>query len=339
MKKNTLKYYNDLKKLTDLAMSYRSAKPLLVALHYDLFTAIEQGINSPIEISTRLSLNVNALERVLDSLVALKWLTKKDNSYANTPSGRRLLVAGHKDYVGNNLKYQEYTWDAWSDLREVLRTGKPRLGLKDWIKKDFFTEDYLRAMGDITRYPARELAQKINWSGVSRTLDVGSGAGNFSAAFVEKKPSLVATLLDLPEALKYTRKILRPHRHFSKFSFKAANYHTDEFGENEFDLVLISNVTRVEDERINAMLIKKAWNALRPGGQMIIHDYVINSSRTEPPFAALLNLHLLVFTGKGSVYTQQQYGSWLRSAGFRAINSITIAKQSPFPSRAIIGEK
>lgn len=332
-------YYADLGRLTDLAMAYRSAKPLLAALHYDLFTWIEKGTDRPEALARRLKLDSPALRRVLDALVALDWLVKRGGRYANTRAGRRLLVAGSPDSVAHNLKYQEHTWDAWSDLKEVMRTGRPRLGLQDWIRRDFFTADYLKAMGDITRHPARELARKLDWTGVARTLDVGSGAGNFSAAFVERAPGVAATLLDLPKALDVTRALLKRHPQAKRFAFRPANYLTDELGREEFDLVLISNVTRVENETVNRMLVAKAWRALRPGGRLVIHDYVIDRDRTGPKFSALLNVHLLVFTGKGEAYTSREYRGWMKDAGFRAVSAIPIAVESPFPSLAVVGRK
>lgn len=331
-------YYDDLARLTDVAMAYRSSKPLLAALHYDLFTWIEKGGDTADRLARRLKLNAPALTRVLDALTALGWLLKRGDRYANTRAGRRLLVAGSPDYAGSNLKYQEYTWDAWSDLREVMRTGRPRLGLRDWIKRDFFTADYLKAMGDITRRPARELASKLDWTGVERSLDVGSGAGNFSAAFVERAPELRATLLDLPGALKVTRGLYRRHPARGRLDFRPANYLTEELGRG-YDLVLISNVTRVEDEAVNRMLVAKAWRSLRPGGRLVIHDYVIDARRTGPKFSALLNVHLLVFTGKGSAYTAAEYRRWMKDAGFRALKAFPIGAEGPFPSLAVVGRK
>lgn len=334
----SVSYEADLKRLTDLAMAYRSAKPLLAALHYDLFTEIEKT-GDPKRLAARLRLDEPALRRVLDALAGLGWLRKRGGLYANTRAGRRLLVAGGDGYVGSNLRYQEYTWDAWSDLREVMRTGRPRRGLRDWIRRDFFTADYLKAMGDVTRRPALELARRLDLRGVARTLDVGSGAGNFSAAFVASAPGLRATLLDLPEALRVTRGLLRGAPGAERLSFRAANYLTDELGREEFDLVLISNVARVESEEVVRSLAAKSFRALRPGGRLVIHDYVIGPDRTEPLFSALLNVHLLVFTGKGAAYTDAEYRRWMRDAGLRGIEALPIGASSPFPSTAFVGRK
>ncbi|MBI4061628.1 MAG: methyltransferase domain-containing protein [Elusimicrobia bacterium] len=331
--------FTDFNKLAELVLSYRRAKPMLVALHYDLFSEIAKGRVTAASLAAELELDAPALERLLDALCAIGWLEKRGRRYRNTRAGRRLLVETSPEYVGSNLKYQEHTWDAWSDLRYVIKEGKPRRGLLDWIRKDFFTADYIKAMGDVTRHPARELAEKLDWTGVARTLDVGSGAGTFSAAFVEKSPSAVAVLLDLPKPLAVAKSLLKRHPGADRFRFKPADYLADSLGENEYDLVLISNVSRVEDEKSNRLLVAKAHRALKKGGRLIIHDYALDPDRTSPLFPALMSLHVLLFTGKGRAYTAAEYEGWLRGAGFKALSGIPIAKESLHPSLAVVGRK
>ena len=53
----------------------------------------------------------------------------------------------------------------------------------------------------------------------------------------------------------------------------------------------------------------------------------------------MLGLHLLLFTGKGEVYTLEEYADWLREAGFGAIRTLPIARESLHPSCAVIGRK
>ncbi|MBI4676735.1 MAG: methyltransferase [Elusimicrobia bacterium] len=332
-------FQSDFNKLAEVALAYRSSKPLLVALHYDLFSWIEAGCGSPEKLGRRLKLDRRALAVLLDAVASLGFLAKRDGGYRNTRLSRRLLTSASPDYVGDSLKYQESTWDAWSDLRRVLKTGRPRMDLLDWIHKGFFTRDYVKAMGDVAKTPARELARGLDWTGVGRSLDVGCGSGAYSRAFVERAPRLEAVLLDLPRTLTVTKSLLRGHPDLRRMTFKAANYLADDLGEGEYDLALISNVTHVEDEKSNRGLVAKAFRALRPGGRLVIHDFVVRPDRTGPRFASLLGLHLLLFTGKGAVYTTKEYSDWMRQAGFRPVSHMPIAQESLHPSVAVIGRK
>lgn len=333
------RYFADFNPLAELALSYRSAKPILVAAYYDLFTWIERGYGDSERLARRLNLDVRGVALVLEALVALGQLNKTGRRYRNTPASRRLLVASSPAYIGSNLRYQEHTWEAWSDLRHVVKHGRPRSGLLDWVRKDFFTADYIRAMGDVTREPARELAQKLGLAGVLRTLDVGCGAGTYSAAFVQASSRLRADLFDLPRTIPIIRRLLRGSPGFDRMHFRPGNYLTDRLGREEYDLILISGVTRVEDERGNRGLIRNAIAALRPGGRLVVHDYVIEPDRPAPTFSALLNLHLLLFTGKGRVYSVREYARWMHDARLTGVRAIRIASESLHPSFAVVGRK
>ena len=156
---------------------------------------------------------------------------------------------------------------------------------------------------------------------------------------VERNPRIEAVLLDLPRTLGVTRGLLKVHAHAKRFQFRPADFLTDSFGDNEFDLALISNVTHCESAENNLKLVKKAYRALRPGGRLVIHDYVSDSGLTSPKFAAMLAVHLLVFTGRGNVYTLRQYAGWMRRFGFRDISYRRVGRASLYPSVAVIARK
>lgn len=325
--------------LLGAVLAYRTSKPLLVAMHYDLFTALERGAPTASALARRLKLDARAVGIVLDAVAALGYLRKSGGRYRNSKLAKDLLVSTSPNYRGSNLKYQEATWEAWSDLKTVVKTGRPRLSLLDWIHKDAFTADYIKAMGDVAREPARDLATRVGLSGVRRTLDIGCGPGAYSAALVERDPRIEAVLLDLPRTLAVTRRLLKGHPHADRLRYRPADFLKDSFGAAEFDLALISNVAHCESEANNLRLVEKAYAALKPGGRLVIHDYVSDRGLTSERFAAMLAVHLLVFTGRGNVYTLAQYGSWLRRKGFKDVFHRRVATGTLYPSVAVIGRK
>lgn len=331
--------FSDFNKLAQSALAYRSSKPLLVAMHYDLFTWIETGHVTVERLARKLDLDSRALRILLNALSALGYLRKTGREYRNAPLARRTLVDGRPDYKGNNLKYQEKIWDAWSDLRQVLKTGRPRRSLLDWLRRDAFTRDYIKAMDDISKAPAAELARKLDWRPVRRVLDVGCGPGTYSAEFAARNPGHMAVLFDLPATLEVTRSFVETRAEPERFILRPGNYYRDEFGRGEYDLVLISHVTHDESPRTNLRLVRKAFRALRPNGRLVIHDFLLDEGRDSPAFSAMFALHMLVFTGAGDVYTRSDYSGWMREAGFRSISAFPIAESSVTPSAAIVGVK
>ncbi|MBI5623431.1 MAG: methyltransferase [Elusimicrobia bacterium] len=331
-------HFSDFNRLAETALAYRSSKALLVALRYDLFTNIYVGMRTARSLSLALGLNERALEVLLNALAAMGYLVKRGDSYANTPPAAKLLVTFSPQFKGNNLRYQEKVWDAWSDLGRVVKSGRPRLSLLDWLGKDAFAPDYVMAMHDIAKEPAAELARKLGWAGVTRTLDVGCGPGTYSAAFAKRRPGVEAVLFDLRPSLAVARRILKGRRD-GRFVFRTGNYLKDGFGSREFDLILMSHITHNESACMNQRLVAKAFKALRPGGRLVIHDFVLGPNRDTPAFSALFALHLLVFTGSGTTYTVEEYSAWMRAAGFRPIGSMPVNQASMHPSVAIVGSK
>ncbi len=118
-----------IKMITD----YRASKILLVAAYYDLFTIIARKKTTLRQISQASGLDPRALTLLLDALVSMGFLKKESGGYKNERKYTPYLVEGKMTYIGNNLKYQEMIWDAWSELKDVLRTGKPRKALRKFF--------------------------------------------------------------------------------------------------------------------------------------------------------------------------------------------------------------
>ncbi len=330
----------DARRVIETVMSYRAAKILLVAVHFDLFTAIQGGARTPAALCRRLGTDPRATRILLDSLAALGFLRKTGDAYRNAPASGRVLVSGRPGYLGNNLKYQELLWEAWSDLKHVVRTGKNRRPLEFWLfRHDTFTREYILGMHNIAREPARQIAGLVPAGGARALLDVGAGPGSYALAFLERHPSLKACLLDLPATVRVARGLLKSHPLTRRVEFRQGDYTRVPFGREEFDMILMSHITHNEGEAVNRRLLKKAFQALRPGGRVLIHDFMVSPDRTAPAFGALFSVHMLVSTKAGRVYSAQEYGAWLRDAGFVRIKKYDVAKKSPNASTLLAASR
>jgi 3-hydroxy-5-methyl-1-naphthoate 3-O-methyltransferase len=319
-------------------LGYRAAKILFTAAYLDCFTLIHKGRRTLKDLCRSLKTDPRATRILLDALVPLGFLNKSGEIYSNTPLSEQTLVKGTPGYLGDNLAYQEILSEAWEDLTGAVRRGRTARPLEYWLfrHKTFF-RDYILAMHNIAERPARELASLLNLRGVNDVLDVGSGPGTFTIALLEKRPSLRAVFQDLPSTNRIARALLAKHPLGRQVSFKNGDYTTANFGKERFDLVLMSHITHNEGEDTNKKLIAKAFAALRPGGQAVLHDFMLETDRTRPLFGALFSVHMLVCTKSGRTYSAQEYGSWLREAGFRDVRVVDVCKDSPNASRAVIG--
>lgn len=327
-------------RLIDEIMGYRKAKILMVAAYLDCFTALATPRSAP-ALARRLSLDARAVEILLDALTAIGYLRKRGGLYANAPIAARYLVRGRPGYMGDNLKYQEMIWDAWGDLRHSICKGGAVRPLEYWLlRHKGFTQEYIRGMDNIARGPAAEIAAFVAPAPGARLLDVGAGPGTYSLAFLRANPGMSATLLDLPSTLKVTRRMLAEHPALAaRTRLKAGNYRDAAFGSEAYDLVLLSHITHDESPEVNRRLIEESMKALKPGGRIIIHDFMLDAGRVLPVFGALFSVHMLAYTEGGRTYTAAEYEKWLRRAGFSGLTRRRIALKSRNSSEIIVGVK
>jgi len=220
----------------------------------------------------------------------------------------------------------------------VMKRGRPRRILGDWLFKDEFGAEYIRGMANIARRPAEEIAALFPAGRASALLDVGAGPGSYALAFLRRHPDLTADLLDLPSTIRISGSILKNDPLRERVRFRAGDYHETDFGRGLYDFVIMSHITHDEGPSENAKLVKKAFAALKPGGHLIIHDFMKDAQAAEI-FTAIFSVHMLVYTEKGRVYSEEEYSTWMTSAGFEEIRRHSICKDTANATVALIGSR
>jgi hypothetical protein len=82
-------------------------------------------------------------------------------------------------------------------------------------------------------------------------------------------------------------------------------------------------------------LLSKAYEALSPGGAVIIYDAVIDDERKRNAFGLLMSLNMLIETPGGFDYTGQDCRAWMQEVGF----SDTRVEQLAGPESMVVGIK
>jgi SAM-dependent methyltransferase len=330
-----------LRRIGEMLTLSRAARALTSAVALGVFDALADSSLTADRLAQQLKSNPRNTRVLLDALVSLELLAKAGEVYSNTPMGKRYLVSGGPESLANNLHYQELLAPAWAQLPEIVRSGKPAVALGDLLSKNpAFTREYIRGMIDISKRPAAELASQLDLRNVRAMLDAGGGPGVYVQAILERSPSgAKAVLLDLPPTLELAKENLASSPHRGNIELRPGNYHEADFGRETFDLILFSHVTHDEGEAANEALIRKAVAALRPGGRVVIHDFMLDTDRTSPLFGTLFSLHMLVYTQQGRTYSAEEYRSWMRANGLGNLRQIDVCPGSPNATQALIGTK
>ena len=311
--------------LAELIRGYMPSRVLLTALELDLFTSVERGPSPATaeSVARALGCEPRGIRTLLDALVALDALAKRDGTYANTPTSARYLVAGAQDDATAALRHNLSLWASWSTLTEVVRRGRPapRPEMKD--RGDDWTVPFIAAMHRNAALRAPLVARSLGVAGVRRLIDIGGGSAAYSIAFAKESATLEADVLDIPSVVPIAQRHIEEAGLSGRVRPRAGDLRRDAFGVG-YDLALLSAICHMLGPDENRDLLGRVFAALSPGGRVAIQDHVMAEDRTAPRAGALFAVNMLVGTPQGGTYTESEYRAWLGEVGFTQIERVKL---------------
>jgi len=291
------------------ASSFAVSRIILTANNYRIFDYLEGKGKTAGNLAKSVSADSRAAELLLNSLVAAGLLVKKDSLYRNASIASKYLVSGKPFYQGDILDHYSTLWDNWSGLDTVIKTGKP-------FRKSHDHESFILGMHNIALQKVREVTKNVRLSGVKRLLDLGGGPGTYAMAFARK--NIEVTLLDLPETLKISKRLISAAGLGSKIKLLPGDFAKTCLG-NNYDMVFISQILHAYDDRACMSLLKKSFASLKPGGRVVVQEFYLDKTKTKPPQGAIFAINMLVNTEGGRTYPPSEISSWMKKAGFTDI--------------------
>lgn len=307
-------------KLTKTAGAFKESRVLLTANELDVFTFIEKKFNTSEAIAKQIKADEDALERLLNALCAAKFVVKKKNKYFNTSLTSKFLAKSGKDYIGETLLHHSNLWKTWSYLTETVKRGQ-RFKNKALEKEKSSPKShnaFIMAMHNNAKFKAGILANKINLKNIKTLIDIGGGPGTYAIYFALKNKNLNCVVYDLAKTTKISEKIIKKYGLQKRIKTFSGDFLKDTLPK-DFDAAILSSIVHIYNKEENIGLFKKVFNCLRPGGRIIIKDYVADNDGISPYYAAFFSINMLVATKGGSVYTERQLKQWLLQAGFKNI--------------------
>src|SRR5205814_4106283 len=98
-----------------------------------------------------------------------------------------------------------------------------------------------------------------------RVLDLASGSGIWGIALAQKSPRVQVTAVDWAGMIPTTKRITQKFGVADRFKFVEGDIGEVDFGSG-YDVATLGNILHSEGEERSCQLLKKAFNALKPGG-------------------------------------------------------------------------
>jgi SAM-dependent methyltransferase len=304
--------------LMEIVNAFRISRIILSAFELGIFSIIRDRPMTSEAISESLRMNPRSADRFLNALVSIGLLTKINGQFSNTTFSSRFLVKGEAEYLAG-LSHNLHLWRTWSTLTEAVRTGTS-VAVEEPINErgEEWLTSFIAAMHSRGVPQSKEVADIMDFSDTTSILDIGGGSGAFAFEFIRRCKDARAVILDLPAVIPITEKYIMQSGLKEKVETISGDYLMDEFGSG-YDLIFISAVIHINSPEENELLIRKCFNAVKPGGQIVILDHIMNEDRTEPVAGAVFALNMLVGTKHGDTYTENEVRRWMLDAGFKNI--------------------
>ena len=301
--------------------AFQRSGALKAAVDLRLFTAIGVTPSTAAEIAARCGCPERGIRILSDNLAILGFLTKDGARYALTPSSAAFLDNNSPAYFGDavNFLLAPGLTEAFTDLASTIRRGRLHTTEHGTTAADHPAWiEFARAMGPMMRPAAEGAADLVplDPSRDTRVLDISASHGAFGITFAKRNPRAHLVALDWEGVLAITEQNAAAAGIADRFSKIAGNAFTVDLGSG-YDAVLVPNFLHHFSAAECTGFLRRVHAALRPGGRVVIVEFVPDEDRVTPPAAASFSLVMLGTTPEGDAYTFGEYRGMLTAAGFR----------------------
>ncbi|MGD8258023.1 MAG: methyltransferase [Desulfobacterales bacterium] len=308
---------------------------LHAAVKLEVFTVLGDQRLTGEEVTQKIDGALRGVERLLNAMVAMDLLSKKDGRFGNTHSSKAFLSKHSKKYLGHIIMHHHHLVESWSHLDQAVLSGQP-IRKRSSFSQEEWRESFLMGMFNLAMGLAPQLVPLIDISSHRHLLDLGGGPGTYAIHFCLRNSGLNATVYDLPTTRPFAERTIQQFDLAARIAFMDGNYLDDPIA-GRYDVAWLSHILHGEGPEDCQMIIQKATDALEPGGMIIIHEFILNNTMDGPLFPALFSLNMLLGTSSGQAYSEHQLTEMLCAAGIKNIRRISV--QTPNESSLLIGDK
>ncbi|MBV9328649.1 MAG: methyltransferase [Chloroflexi bacterium] len=309
--------------ILQIGSGFWASKTLLSAVELGVFSELAQHPATASELRERLQLHERSATDFFDALVALGLLDRVDGRYTNTPATELFLDRAKPSYLGGLLEmFNARLYGFWGSLTEGLRTGLPQNEIKSG--GNFFATLYadpeklrgfMHAMTGLSLGAAQAIANKFPWQRYQTFADLGTAEGGLPVQIALAHAHVTGIGFDLPTVRPVFEDYVASFGLSDRLEFRDGDFFNDPLP--RVDVLTMGHVLHDWSAAEKRHLIARAYDALEPGGALIVYESIIDDERRANVFGLLMSLNMLIESPEGADYTGAECSQWLREAGFR----------------------
>lgn len=301
--------------LIETQMGMMFTRVVEIATKVGVFEALEDGAKTAEAIAKQCNTSPFGTEKLLNALTGMEYLSFKSGTYELTPMSRKWLLESSPQSLRDNILFKALEWRFVEGIEEFIKGGE-HMDVHRTLDSADDWNLYQRGMRSLAGISASEIAQRTPMpSGAKSMLDIGGSHGYYSVALCRAHDGLRSIILDLPAAIEQAAPILAKENMGETVQHRPGNALEDDLGENEYDLVFVSQLMHHFTEDLNRTLSTRIARALKPGGRFVVQEII----RPEGPgtagqVGAMFDLYFAATSDSGT-WAVKEIQSWQRDAG------------------------
>jgi SAM-dependent methyltransferase len=313
--------------LFDTPLAPGIAKVLVTACEQGVFDALQQR-PLPLEmLAEQLNCQPQGLRLLLQLLVSAGYLRQHRGTYANTRMSRRWLTCGSPANVAPYILHTPDIVAIWDHLPDVVRTNQQAMRMpyeedpNDPATQAALARHYA-GLAALAMVLGGEVVNRVRLPhGAAHLLDVGGSHAAYSVLFCRKYPHLLATILDIQPGIEAGKRTAIQTGLTERMSFIPGDIVRDDFSTlladyPLYNVALYFHIAHLLPPDINAAVLKKVVQSLKPGGVLVFLDQVTDQTHGSRLASLMVQFMALTMTTVGGTcYPFPTVKTWLEQAG------------------------
>ena len=314
----------------DLSFDFWQSAVLRAGVKFELFALLDQEPLSAATVAEQLQASPGFMQSFLEACFVLKLIDKIGDQYKNTEAASLFLVPDKPQYIGDHVLHITNYWSTWGNLDVLIREGRTEFPFENgFVDVDTYWSNYMKGQHSrSTTGQGNYLIETVDLEGKRKLLDLGGGAASYSMALCAAYPQLQAVVLDEKESLAVARPLVKAQHLQSQITLVEGNFETISL-ESDYDVVLISGVVVIKPEQNCRQLFQRAYDALLPGGLIIIQDFMQMDPSPKRRFLdTMMDLYVkIAYHPEASDRSSTEIVLWLQEAGFTNFTQVPLPTQ------------
>lgn len=260
-----------------LYMSYLP-KVINAAIDINLFDSLSGKNLSLNEIVEKLNTRETVTEALLNVLVEIDLLIKKDNKYSLSGDADEYLVKNSEINQLQAVKRFTGSTGPFDYLVAVLQGEVPSFNEKMWSSKEAILAMEHQAKAGAIQNVVSFVKTIPEFDSFTKMCDFAGNAGYYSYALLNENQNLCSHVYDLPAVCQVAKEIKQEEKDFDRISYHDFDMKKNEsFGEG-YDFFFSSHfLYELTAEGCLATFLKKISQSMKPGG-IFVSNHICNKS-------------------------------------------------------------